>query len=848
MTITGRLMAPAMPEGEIGCFTVKPWMKANMTLSRGWLLILTLLSLLGLNSCDSGAPSADSGPVAGRSIALSAEPAGTDARGERAASGWRSMDDLEHARIGVIMGTVMSLHMEKTHPEAKLTSFNASADLIVAIKSGKVDAGLFDAISAKAIIQAHPQLAVLDDDLFRYDLGVGFSRKQPELRERFNAFLQRIRADGRYAEISGRWFDGDPEQVQMPDLLRAQAPKGHFVLGLSISDLPYVAYKDGRYVGFDVEILQAFAAEEGIELAMRSLDFGALIPALAAGKVDIITDGIAITPERAKAVDFSAPYVEGHAVAVVLRSRLAPQAESGAGAPSTTGWQSLADLSKGRLAVFNGTAQDIFVTKAFPQAQILRFNSQADFVLAVKTGKVDAAITDANAIREIVKANPDLAVLADDFYSTAIAAAFAKGNNELRERFDRFLTAARADGTLASIQRRWLIDQPETVVMADIPKASSGETISVGTSYLIGLPFVSQAAGEPIGHDIEILQRFAAQEGLALNIIPMEFDAMIASLAVGKIDMIMARLSVTDERKAKVDFSIPYDEERSAALVLKERLGPPSAQQSASTPGARSPSSTATNQPPSGVDDLLASMHANFVLEQRWKLILSGLWVTVVISVASTLVGTLLGAFICWLRMSPQTVLRLLGSGYIFLIRGLPVLLLLMLIFYVAFASINIDPILVAIIAFGMNFAAYVSEMFRTGIKGVEHGQTEAGIAMGFTRVQTFLYIVMPQAVRRILPVYRGEFISMVKMTSIVGYIGVQDLTKAGDIIRSRTFEAFLPLIMVAAVYFLIIWVLGLVLDDIDRRTDPKRRAKAGSHSGFISARSADSRAALCKR
>jgi polar amino acid transport system substrate-binding protein len=130
-----------------------------------------------------------------------------------------------------------------------------------------------------------------------------------------------------------------------------------------------------------------------------------------------------------------------------------------------------------------------------------------------------------------------------------------------------------------------------------------------------------------------------------------------------------------------------------------------------------------------------------------------------------------------------------------------------------------------------MNFAAYVSEMFRSGIEGVDRGQTEAGLAMGFSRVQTFLRIVLPQATRSILPVYRGEFISLVKMTSIVGYIGVQDLTKAGDIIRSRTFEAFFPLLMIAALYFIIIWVLGLALDYVDRRTDPRQRLARGART-----------------
>src|SRR5258708_14062040 len=123
-----------------------------------------------------------------------------------------------------------------------------------------------------------------------------------------------------------------------------------------------------------------------------------------------------------------------------------------------------------------------------------------------------------------------------------------------------------------------------------------------------------------------------------------------------------------------------------------------------------------------------------------------------------------------------------------------------------------------------MNFAAYVSEIFRTGIEGVDKGQTEAGIAMGFSRVQTFLHIVLPQHVQRILPVYKGEFISLVKMTSIVGYIAVQDLTKASDIIRSRTFDAFFPLVLIAVLYFLIAWALLLALEYLERKTGPQRR------------------------
>ena len=147
-----------------------------------------------------------------------------------------------------------------------------------------------------------------------------------------------------------------------------------------------------------------------------------------------------------------------------------------------------------------------------------------------------------------------------------------------------------------------------------------------------------------------------------------------------------------------------------------------------------------------------------------------------------------------------------------------------MIIFYIIFASVNINPVLVAVIAFGINFGAYVSEMFRTSIQSIDKGQSEAGIASGFTKVQTFVHIVMPQALRQVLPVYKGEFISLVKMTSIVGYVAVQDLTKASDIIRSRTFDAFFPLIMAAVIYLLIAWLLTWALGRVEISVDPKRK------------------------
>jgi len=298
----------------------------------------------------------------------------------------------------------------------------------------------------------------------------------------------------------------------------------------------------------------------------------------------------------------------------------------------------------------------------------------------------------------------------------------------------------------------------------------------------------------------------------------MEFGSLIAAVSSGKADMIASSIYVTEERMKQINFGDPYFEMGTEAFALKSNI----AAYSRSAAGTK-PKTT------SFAESVAESFRNNIIYEKRYLLIWDGLKTTVVLSIFSTIFGTLLGALICFMRMSKRSWLNAPANTYITLLRGTPVLVLLMLVFYVVFASVDINPLLAAIIAFGLNFAAYVSEMFRTGIETVDKGQSEAGIAMGFSKIQTFLYIVLPQAARLILPVYRGEFISLVKMTSIVGYIAVQDLTKASDIIRSRTFDAFFPLIMVAVLYFAISWLLMQSLEYVERRTDLKfRRRKVG--------------------
>ena len=208
-------------------------------------------------------------------------------------------------------------------------------------------------------------------------------------------------------------------------------------------------------------------------------------------------------------------------------------------------------------------------------------------------------------------------------------------------------------------------------------------------------------------------------------------------------------------------------------------------------------------------------------------MILDGLQVTLSITLCATLLGTLLGGLVCWMRMSQYRWLQQVAKVYIELMRGTPVLVLLMLMYYVVMAPLDATGIVVAIVTFAMNTAAYISEMLRTTIQGIDRGQTEAGLALGFTPRQTFFKIVLPQVVKKVMPVYQGEVVSLLKGTSVVGYIAVSDMTRASDLIRSRTFDAFFPLIVTAIIYFLMAWLIGLLLQSIVQRKRVKAIAAA---------------------
>lgn len=215
--------------------------------------------------------------------------------------------------------------------------------------------------------------------------------------------------------------------------------------------------------------------------------------------------------------------------------------------------------------------------------------------------------------------------------------------------------------------------------------------------------------------------------------------------------------------------------------------------------------------------------YLNFIKDERGRFIWDGLKVTLQVTFLAVLIGIVLGLLVAIVRSTYDKtgklrILNLLCKLYLTVIRGTPVVVQLLIIYFVIFASVSVDKIIVAVMAFGFNSGAYVAEIFRSGIMSIDNGQMEAGRSLGFTYSQTMFYIVMPQAFKNVLPALGNEFIVLLKETSVSGYIALQDLTKGGDIIRSQTYSAFMPLFAVALIYLVMVLIFTKLVNMLERR------------------------------
>ena len=224
------------------------------------------------------------------------------------------------------------------------------------------------------------------------------------------------------------------------------------------------------------------------------------------------------------------------------------------------------------------------------------------------------------------------------------------------------------------------------------------------------------------------------------------------------------------------------------------------------------------------MSDFIDKLKETFVTDDRWVYLVRGLGNTLIITVCAAVIGIILGFVVAMIRSTHDKTGKLKVGNficriYLTVIRGTPMVVQLMIMYFVIFATLNSKyKILVAILSFGINSGAYVAEIVRSGIMSIDNGQFEAGSSLGLSYSRTMLYIVLPQAFKNVLPALANEVIVLLKETSVAGYIGMEDLTKGGDIIRANTYQAFMPLLAVAAIYLIMVIILTALVGKLERR------------------------------
>ena len=237
--------------------------------------------------------------------------------------------------------------------------------------------------------------------------------------------------------------------------------------------------------------------------------------------------------------------------------------------------------------------------------------------------------------------------------------------------------------------------------------------------------------------------------------------------------------------------------------------------------------SDGTAESVSFLDGVRDSFNKTFIRENRWKLFVQGILTTLLITALTILSGTVLGFAVFMLCRNGNPAANAVTRFCVWLVQGMPMVVLLMILFYIIFGSVAVSGVLVAVIGFTLTFGAAVFGLLKMGVGAVDRGQYEAAYALGYSSRRTFFRIILPQALPHVLPAYRGEIVSLIKATAIVGYIAVQDLTKMGDIVRSRTYEAFFPLIAITVIYFVLEGLIGFLIGRIGAGFNPRRRKPA---------------------
>ena len=462
------------------------------------------------------------------------------------------------------------------------------------------------------------------------------------------------------------------------------------------------------------------------------------------------------------------------------------------------------DLDGHDIGVQTAVLYEELITDRVPNSTIQYYTMPNDMTLALTSGKIDAYLIEEVSYGAQKKNHPELTVLEEP--AGFISATCIIGENERQDRLlgelNQFIADSRENGLLDELYEYWIADFDPTNDKCDVT-GFTGENGVISVAVEGGYePFSFISDGHESGFDVDFICRFARAYGYTPQFYEVPFESIAPGVESGKYDIGM-NIVVSAERNESGTLSDVYYTTPIRLVILGE-----------------------DDTDVGFIDSLKDSLYKTFIRENRWELFVQGAFVTVLITITSILAGTILG-FLVYMTCRKGSVIANRTTNFVlWLIHGMPTVLLLMILYYIVFGSSSLSGMWVSVVGFSLMFACSMIDMLRVGCNAIGRGQMEASTALGYNEHQSFFRIILPQAAQHFLPIYRNEVVTLIKETSVVGYIAVLDLTKISDLVRSRTYEAFFPLIVTAIMYFVISALLTRLVTLVEHSIDPRRRKK----------------------
>ena len=689
-------------------------------------------------------------------------------------------------RIGVSLGSIAESITRNYLRGNPVTFTNYSAG-IEDIRRGRIDGYMTDTVSLNLYVglPENQDLEVFEVPSYIFNLPMGAFSTNQDIINRFNLFLNDLSRRGLLVEIQNRWFSDTTDlDAEIPSL-NVVGRNGVLRVATSGEKPPYsFVGSNGRLNGYSIELARLFAANEDMIVRFTEMDFSQLIPFVMAGRAEIGLANVSITEERRRSVIFSDPIWHDTFAVIALKDQV------DINTLSTLPTQ-LTQYVGQRIGVMYGTIFDTFVSDILHCTPIY----YDDFDLAVvdfNTGRINGFMLYHEIALMLNAGVPNLFTITEleppELFFAQNSAIFV--NETLLSQFNAFLHEIKVDGTLHSITERWMGETSDLdVEMPYFEDNISNGVLRVATSSRTRPFSYYNNQDDLVGYSIEVVRRFAQSQGLNLVIIHSSLNEIIPFVASGRADIGIDVFQKRDETEVGIHYSDPVYE-GTATLITLNRVSEAEPSKLIST-----------------INWIKTGIERNFITDNRWRLIVDGFRTTMFISILAHILGSFLACIVSFLSTRKSLIFRGIGTLYYEFIARIPKVVILLITFYIFFARTSFSNVQIAVFAFAMISSVEIANVIKKAFRKINILEIEAAKSLGFSTYRTYVSVIFPQIIKYGIVGYTKSYISVLEATAIVGYIAIQDLTRAGEIIRSRTFDAFFPLLLVSLIYLIVVSV-----------------------------------------